>query len=422
MRLVIICLVSLCLQTTISATTKLISLPSCFCLVLTDSVGNPRRWNTYGDAKLYNHCAAAIRTCNGGFALTGVNKSCRKNIELTTSTGNTVVGRGGCWLLVTDGDGNELWNQCYAPDSGYSNPTSLTQIDDGSFVLAGFSFRGIDHWAWLMQVSESGELLWSHTYIFPGNSQLYCQSLIRSMDGGFVLIGGVTEKNVQDIAIQGKSTGVGWILKTDSSGEQQWLRTYGSAHWNMFYDIVETPDGCYMAAGELTRGDSLRAKGDGWLMKVDMLGNILAEKEYGQGTGIRFRSIKAVDSGFILGGEICNRGPCDFLLMRTNDEGDSLWSRRAGGEADEGYCSAFPIEDGGYLLAGNTHSNNPNSERWSDCLGVRFDSLGNRIWSLQIGCQRQDQFRVAGSIPGGFFFAGTIGDTCKETEVRWFHP
>ena len=80
------------------------------------------------------------------------------------------------------------------------------------------------------------------------------------------------------------------------------------------------------------------------------------------------------DGGYILAGytESFGAGEEDFWLVKTDANGDSLWSRYFGG-ANLDICEAVEqTQDGGYILAGVTNS-------YSGWL-VKTDSFGNWEW------------------------------------------
>ncbi len=64
------------------------------------------------------------------------------------------------------------------------------------------------------------------------------------------------------------------------------------------------------------------------------------------------------DGGYILVGSTRSYGAgnYDFWLVKTNADGDSLWSRTFGGtQSDQCHC-VRQTSDGGYILAGQTRS------------------------------------------------------------------
>ena len=63
-----------------------------------------------------------------------------------------------------------------------------------------------------------------------------------------------------------------------------WQQCYGGSNGDLSKDIVETANG-YLITGGTSSNDGdvtfYHGAGDGWLIKVDTVGNILWEKTYG---------------------------------------------------------------------------------------------------------------------------------------------
>jgi len=68
--------------------------------------------------------------------------------------------------------------------------------------------------------------------------------------------------------------------------------------------------------------------------------------------------IQTADGGFALAGYTFSFGACwaDFWLVRTDENGDSLWSRTFGGSRDDEASSLIQTADGGFAMAGYTWS------------------------------------------------------------------
>jgi hypothetical protein len=351
-----------------------------FWLVRTDAHGDMLWWKSYSNA-FEMHCQAAVATCNGGFALAGVADGC------------VFAGSWGLWLVVTNEAGDVQWDRCYYPVPGsFINwDVSLLQLSDGRLVMSGSAHD--PNRIWLMCLTETGDELWCRNYDMRATREfgLQCQCLSQFPDGGFVLAGLLDTH--------------GWITRTDGDGRQLWFHTYGDEFWNMFNGVTTTPDGRIIAVGE--RG--------GWVVITDSTGNVLREQMLGKRYGTRFRSIQVEpDGGFVLGGVIHYPDSGEyFLLMRINEAGDSMWSRHYG-EGKEAYCSAFVADGSGYVLAGATFAD---SDQGSNGLGVKTDICGDVEWSLTLGCAGLDQFRIAGAVPGGYFFVGNLNQPCNPDSI-----
>lgn len=113
-----------------------------------------------------------------------------------------------------------------------------------------------------------------------------------------------------------------------------------------------------------------------YLVKTDNLGNQLWEKTYGDPTldELGQAVVETSDNGFALFGftEPGNNG--DFLLLKTDANGNVVWQKTYGGAgAEEGY-SLQQTSDGGFALFGSSNSYGAGE---TDMYLVKTDHNGN---------------------------------------------
>ena len=236
--------------------------------------------------------------------------------------------------------GGEVREYCY----------SIIQTADGGFALAGWtwSFGAGNYDFWLVRTDANGDSLWSRS--FGGRSVEWCNSIIGTADGGFALSGYTW------------SFGAGgydfWLVRTDENGDSLWSRTFGGRDWDNCYALIQVADGGFALAG-IT--NSFGAGGyDFWLVRTDENGDSLWSRTFGGGNDewCCYSLIQTADGGFALAGRTGSfgAGEEDFWLVRTDENGDSLWSRTFGGDARDACCSLIQTADGGFALAGGTDS------------------------------------------------------------------
>jgi hypothetical protein len=79
-------------------------------------------------------------------------------------TTNTPSGFYDIWLIKTDSNGNEEWNQTYGGDFQEAGFV-VREIDDGYIIIASTSsFGSGSRDAWLIKTDENGEMIWNQTY------------------------------------------------------------------------------------------------------------------------------------------------------------------------------------------------------------------------------------------------------------------
>jgi hypothetical protein len=344
--------------------------------------------HTYG-GKASDYAYSLVQTEDGGFVLTG----------FTQSFG---VGNSDFWLVKTDSFGDAQWNKTYGgvnDESAYS----VVVTDDGGYALAGytrsFGVGGADFW--LVKTDSSGNQQWNRTYGETGND--YARSVVQTADGGYALAG-YTE------SFDMNSEDDFWLVKTDSSGNQQWNKTYGGRQYyrdygDIAWSMVQAGDGGYVLAG-LTWSYGIGGNGDFWLVKTDSFGNVQWNMTYGGGDyDYALSVIQAGDGGYVLAGLTYSFGVNgDFWLVKTDSFGNQQWNKTYGGTKTDYASSIIQANDGGYVLAGYTYSYGVgNGDFWL----VKTDSFGNLQWNRTFGGTKADYaFSLVQTVDGGFALAG----------------
>lgn len=106
-----------------------------------------------------------------------------------------------------------------------------------------------------------------------------------------------------------------------------------------------------------------------------------------------------------------NKGLEDLWVIKTDAKGKLLWQKSFGGTGDDNSKSIVQASDGGYLIVGNTNSNNSGdigaNNGDTDIWVVKLDANGNLQWQKVIGGSRQEEaLGVVRSTDGGYIIAG----------------
>jgi hypothetical protein len=265
----------------------------------------------------------------------------------------------------------------------------------------------------LLAVSEAPSVEWSKTY-----SGLQANSVIQTADGGYAIVGyTATTPTVlftpnASYLYYGSSyanhTAV--LVKTDSSGELQWKKTYGNDVFgddNNAVSVVQTNDLGYMLFG---RG--------GYLVKTDAEGNVQSSRTLGLevhviGAGGVRVGIQASDGDYVLvGNTIELNGENVAWLLKTDEQGNILWNKTFTG----GFNVRAVIEtnDRGCALAGN----------WkNDFWFAKIDSNSNLQWSQTYSYGGTSDLHYVSSIAktkdGGYVLAGAGDWQASGGIVPW---
>ena len=122
----------------------------------------------------------------------------------------------------------------------------------------------------------------------------------------------------------------GFIQKCDKNGNVNWFKTYGGKGQDLLYVVHNTSDGGFIGAGTTNSyGPNELAISYPYLVKINNQGNQVWQKlfiEHNQ-TGNFYDVKETPDHGFVAAGFL-NANPYDPLfILKTNANGDSLWSK-----------------------------------------------------------------------------------------------
>jgi hypothetical protein len=303
------------------------------------------------------------------------------------------------YLVKADASGNALWDRNYGGD--YQDAAySVQQTSDGGYIIVGYTESygaGFEDY-YIVKTNSVGDTLWTRAY--GGSSYDYGHCVQQTTDGGYIVVGTAYSffpfSNI-------------WLLKLDSSGDTLWTRFYGDINYN--YDegwfVQQTSDGGYIVAGT---GAFVPGNGyDMYLVKTDSLGDTLWTATYGGTDPDYGRSVQQTsDGGYIVVGytESFGVGLEDVYVVKTDSLGDTLWTRVYGGiHHDYGY-SVDEASDGGYIITGKTNSFGTGGNY--DVYLVKTDSSGDSLWTRRYGGDwNEEGWSVQETSEGGYIIAGT---------------
>lgn len=198
------------------------------------------------------------------------------------------------------------------------------------------------------------------------------------------------------------------VVKTDSLGNIQWGNSYDGNDTDIAEFIGQTSDGGYFVVGSTKSGTSLGH--DFFLMRIDSLGNLMWAKTYGGSANDQaYFGEHIQNNGFIIGGytESYGAGLQDVYIIRTDEMGDTLWTRTYGTIHYENSLSMAKTPDSAFVISGSHKSGN-----LRDLLLVKINLNGDIIWSKliktgynesgdEIHLTSDTGFIVTGSVSGG---------------------
>ena len=256
-------------------------------------------------------------------------------------------------LIKTDSKGDPTWEIPLGSSSSGKDSSmigeiqiSIQQTQEGAYVVAGKTYpqnTGSSD-ALLAKIDLDGQVIWEKS--FGGYYNDYAYSVEEASDGSFILTGNTW------LSSAGQSEA--WVIKTDSTGEMLWEKTYGGTNSDYAKYIQQTEDGGFIFTGTTHPLYSYNNKI--WLVKLDPDGNTVWEQTYGgEGAPDNGKFVQqTTDGGFIIFGETYSSGAgnTDLWLIKTDEKGNMIWDKTFGDKNQNGAMTMSQTLDGGFILLG----------------------------------------------------------------------
>ncbi|QMU28785.1 T9SS type A sorting domain-containing protein [Adhaeribacter radiodurans] len=308
-------------------------IPADFWIVKIDANGK-KIWDKTIGGDDDDELSSIVATLDGGYLMGGLSETGKNGDKSEPSRGISDF-----WLVKIKADGSKVWDKRFG-GSNIDWLSALLATPDGGYLLGGRcdSHKSGDKSEeksgyWVIKIDATGKKLWDKT--LSGGYNL--TRLLATADGGYLLGSSAGSGKNED-----KSTSYAgyWIVKLKANGEKVWDKSYGGSTYDMFADIVSTPDGGYLLAGTSNRkkgGDKSEDKNGYWLIKIKENGAKVWEKTFGSVEGIwnSFQLGSLVtnkDKGYLLGGTSflgisgdkseASRGSYDFWALKIEDVTD----------------------------------------------------------------------------------------------------
>ncbi len=243
------------------------------------------------------------------------------NIVVLGTTKSFGAGENDFWLLFLDKKGNIKWQKTIGSSTD-DYGKSITVLPDGDIVVVGSTLLDF-YYTWIINMHSDGTLKWEKIakYAkdklslsgtpskkmailsngdlvigickeFPSSYTSYIVCLDKDGSGKWsetvcgVCIKAVTSTNDDKIVIVGKTSfriGFGggdfYIALLDKKGNVLWQKIMGTSAYDEANSVAVTSDNKIIAVGYTESFG--RGKGDAWLIKLDLKGNIIWQKAIG---------------------------------------------------------------------------------------------------------------------------------------------
>jgi hypothetical protein len=378
-------------------------------------------------------------TSDGGYIITGWSRSI--DGEVTGNHGGTDY-----WVVKLDSSRNIVWQKSLG---GLLDELSSTILEtsDGDFIVAGYTNSrtgdvgnnygdpDLDDWdqtydIWVVKLDPDGLIIWEQNY--GGSNNESCKSIKETSNGEFVIAGTASSYDHDVTGLHGDSDI--WIIKIDTDGMLLFAKTFGGSADEYGEDIKETIDGGFIVAGSSYSNnfdlDDNYGENDVWVLKLDSIGELEWQKNLG-GSSFDYANsiIQTDDGGFVMAGRSSsndgdlteNKGAFDFWVVQLNSLGNIEWQKSLGGShwdiAEDVIQTAT-----GYLAVGYTMSHD------GDVIGIpelaysaywvtQLDFSGNLLWEATYGGTESQWAQSIKILSDGYLVSGwSSSDDLDVTE------
>ncbi|KPL17296.1 MAG: hypothetical protein AMS23_05555 [Bacteroides sp. SM1_62] len=260
------------------------------------------------------------------------------------------------WIIKTDPQGDTLWTKFWGEEP-HEWLSSVQHTDDGGYIFAGhtYSFGAKSQDVWLVKSDSTGEILWMKTY--GGELDDNASFVQQTSDGGFIIIGRTYSYSEGGSDI--------WLVKTNSAGDTLWTRAFGGMDFDYGVTVRQSNDEGYILVGSTSSFGA--GELDIWLIRTDTMGNTLWTRTFGGSDIDRpFSLIQLSDGNYLIGG-VTNSTGIGFnegWLILTDPNGDTLWTQTLGGEWDDIIMDCEETSDGELIITGYTDVEDENADLW----------------------------------------------------------
>lgn len=332
-------------------------------LLKVDAYGN-QLWKRIIGGAYMDIARSVLQTKDGGYIIVGA------TVE-NASSGSDVL------VIKTDEQGVVQWQKTF-DHGGYETANKIIETDDGGFLIVGRTFKSNGKgWVLLIKSDTQGNRAWIKSYGAvdgPGYSfRQEAQSVQQTKDGGYIIAGYIESTDSNDPPI----VSYPYVMKTNSLGDIEWEKKYTTLYPGNFNSVDLTNDDGYIFTGYSGSSEKLQRLTDAVLMKTDSRGNQIWLRYFG---GDRLQNGWSVeqthDGGFIIGGynDFDNFKNIDAWLIKTDANGNPRWTQIYGGKYFDFGLDVHQTSDGGYILAG--YADQDSLSRNSDFLLIKTDGNG----------------------------------------------
>ncbi|MGD9141441.1 MAG: FlgD immunoglobulin-like domain containing protein [bacterium] len=272
-------------------------------------------------------------------------------------------------VLHVNEDGDSVWARTHSygdTDRG----SGIANAYGGGYVIAGwadiYGMGDVDVYA--MKLDADGYFV---SGIVAGGPEVdWAQRVHQTLDGGYIVVGGTRS--------YGSGSEDVYLLKFDSSLNCEWQKAYGGTGWDSGYDVCDAPDSGFVVAGRTPEGPGSNCA---FLVRTDADGDSVWTRTYGgSGYDIAISITEVFDGSYVFSGmtDSWGAGSYDIWVQKVGPTGNPIDMETYGGaNSERGNCIQATPDDG-LIIAGRTYTNLSSEQ----AVAIRTLGYSPRFWAV----------------------------------------
>lgn len=301
-----------------------------------------------------------------------------------------------------------LWEQVFGnPESSFG---SVFKTIDGDFLLSG-SYRSPINENLMIRITSDNELVWEYDQM---QINFIKKGIVQQSDGYFYSVRNFNPSIPNTLS----------LLQYDNNGllTNQWSYPYSNVL--TLTKLIATQDGGFLISGHKSTPESINSK-NGWVAKINSSKIIEWTIEISTPDIIQLQTAtQTTDGNFLVGGlKEYNNATSDFYLAKIDILGNIVWEKEYGGSENEDVWAVTELVNGNYIFAGASNSINAdvsNNNGFLNVWTIITDTDGNLL-SEKIVTNGFLSFIESSIIaePDGGYTIGVMNDNCSESFTNY---
>ena len=289
-----------------------------------------------------------------------------------------------------DAAGQTTWRRTYGGLGPDDCHAVAITADDGFLFCGSTGSFGDGGDVYVLKVDGDGLLQWSVPVGGPGVQ--WGSSCAQDSDG-YIVAGSnaVGQNGGYDM----------YLVRLDAAGQPLWQKDIGTQDWDFCYDMKATEDGAVLVGESYGIGEPA---GNAWIVRTNNAGDTLWTRSMGGGGHDAANGVFVDAQGHILVVGTLDQGSDseDAFVAKLDDTGDLIWMERFGGDSADVGLSITDTPSGGYVIVGATRS-------YADVPQVlirEIDADGGLVWQREYGTLGETRMRRIVRREEGYAMAG----------------